>query len=76
MWEGERGEGRGKRAGRRMGGGLGIERTIIIIIANDHLLHLAVPAHLAPKILVEGVEMVLQLAGVHLIFWVVGWVLV
>ena len=50
--------------------------TIIIIITNHHLLHLAVLAHLAPEILIEGVEVVLQLAGVHLVLGVVGWVLV
>lgn len=50
--------------------------TIIIIITNHHLLHLPVLAHLAPEILVEGVEVVLQLARVHLVLGVVGRVLV
>ena len=50
--------------------------TIIIIIAHDHLLRLAVLAHLAPKVLVKGVKVVLQLARVHLVLGVVGRVLV
>lgn len=49
---------------------------IIVIITNHDLLRLAVLAHLAPKVLVEGVEVVLQLARVHLVFGVVGRVLV
>lgn len=52
------------------------KRTIIIIVTNHHLLHLAVVAHLAPKVLVEGVKVVLQLRGVHLVLGVVGRVLV
>ena len=51
-------------------------RTIIIIITHHHLLRLAVLAHLAPKVLVKGVEVVLQLARVHLVLGVVGRVLV
>ncbi len=51
-------------------------RTIVIVIADDHLLRLAVLAHLAPKVLVKGVEVVLQLARVHLVLGVVGRVLV
>lgn len=51
-------------------------RTIVVVVANHDLLRLAVLAHLAPKVLVEGVEVVLQLARVHLVFWVVGRVLV
>ena len=50
--------------------------TIIVVIAYDHLLDLSIIAHLAPKVLVEGIEVVLQLAGIHLHLWVVGWVLV
>ena len=50
--------------------------TIIIVIAHHHLLGLAVLAHFAPKVLVEGVEVVLQLARVHLVLGVVGRVLV
>ena len=52
------------------------EPTIIIIIAHHHLLRLPVLAHLAPKVLVKGVKVVLQLAGVHLVLGVVGRVLV
>lgn len=51
-------------------------RTVIIVITNHHLLRLAVLAHLAPKVLVEGVKVVLQLARVHFVFWIVGRVLV
>ena len=50
--------------------------TIVIIITNHHLLGLAVFAHFAPKVLVEGVKVVLQLARVHLVLGVVGRVLV
>lgn len=52
------------------------EHTIVVIIANHHLLNLPILAHLAPEILVKGVEMVLQLAGIHLVLGVVGRVLV
>lgn len=52
------------------------KRTIVIVVAYHNLLDLAVLAHLAPEILVEGVEVVLQLARVHLVLGVVGWVLV
>lgn len=50
--------------------------TIVIIITHDNLLNLAELTHLAPEILIEGVEVVLQLAGVHFVFGVVGRVLV
>ena len=53
-----------------------IELTIIIIVTHDHLLDLAILAHLAPEVLVECVEMILELTRVHLVFGVVGWVLV
>jgi len=49
---------------------------IIIIIANHHLLDLTILAHLAPEVLVEGIEMVLQLRRVHFDLGVVGGVLV
>ena len=52
------------------------KHTIIIIITNNHLLRLAILAHLAPEILIKGIEMVLQLRGIHLVFGVVGRVLV
>ena len=54
----------------------GKKPTIIIIITHHHLLRLPVLAHLAPEILVEGVEMVLQLGRIHLVLGVVGRVLV
>lgn len=50
--------------------------TIVVVVAHHHLLRLAVLAHFAPKVLVEGVEVVLQLAWVHLVLGVVGRVLV
>lgn len=49
---------------------------IIIIITHNHLLDLAELAHLAPEVLVKGIEVVLQLAGIHLVLRVVRWVLV
>lgn len=49
---------------------------IVVVVAHHHLLGLAVLAHFAPKVLVEGVEVVLQLARVHLVLGVVGRVLV
>lgn len=52
------------------------EHTIIIIITNNHLLDLAELAHLAPKVLVERIKVVLQLARIHLILRIVGGVLV
>lgn len=59
--------------GRWAGEGL---RTIIVVVTHHHLLRLAILAHLAPKVLVERIEVVLQLARVHLVFGVVGRVLV
>ena len=50
--------------------------TVVVVVTHHDLLDLAVLAHLAPEILVEGVEVVLQLARVHLVLGVVGWVLV
>ena len=50
--------------------------TIIVIVANHHLFNLAILAHLAPKVFVKGVEVILQLRWVHLILRVVGGVLV
>ena len=50
--------------------------TVVVVVAHHHLLWLAKLAHLAPEILVEGVEVVLQLARVHLVLRVVGRVLV
>lgn len=51
-------------------------QVVVVIVAYYYLLNLAVLAHLAPKVLVEGVEVVLQLRGVHAGFIVVGRVLV
>lgn len=50
--------------------------TIVIIITYYQLLQLAVLAHLAPDILVERVEVVLELRRVHLVLGIIGWVLV
>lgn len=52
------------------------DKMIVIIITDNHLLNLAKLAHLAPKVLVESIKVVLQLAGVHLDLGVVGRVLV
>ena len=62
----EGGEGKGKEE----------ERTIIIIITNDHLLDLSVPTHLTPKILVKRIEMVLQLTRIHFVLRIIRRVLV
>ena len=56
--------------------GRGRKRTIIIIVANDHLLRLAIFTHFAPKVFVESVEVVLELRRVHFVFGIVGGVLV
>jgi hypothetical protein len=50
--------------------------TIIVVVANDDLLYLSVFAHLAPKVFVEGVEVVLELLWVHFVFGVEGGILV
>lgn len=49
---------------------------VVVVVADDQLLELAVLAHLAPHVLVEGVEVVLQLRGVHAVLGVEGRVLV
>jgi len=49
---------------------------IIIIITNDNLFNLTEFAHLAPKVLIESIEVILQLACVHLVLRVVSRVLV
>lgn len=51
-------------------------RTIVIVIAHDDLFRLPIFAHLAPEVFVEGIKVILQLRGVHLIFGVIGRVLV
>lgn len=50
--------------------------TVVVVVADDQLFKLAVLAHLTPYVLVEGVEVILHLAGVHLVLGVVGRVLV
>ena len=50
--------------------------TIIIVITNNHLLHLPKLTHLAPKILIERVKVHLQLFRIQLRLWVVCRVLV
>lgn len=52
------------------------DEMVIIIITHNYLLYLAKLAHLAPEILVKGIEMILQLRSVHLDLGVVGGVLV
>lgn len=49
---------------------------VVVIVAHYQLLQLSVLAHLTPDILVKGVEVVLQLGGVHAVLGVEGWVLV
>ena len=51
-------------------------QVVVVVVADDDLLDLAELAHLAPEVLVEGVEVVLQLRGRHARFAVVGGVLV
>lgn len=52
------------------------DQVVVVVVADDELLELAVLAALAPDVLVEGVEVVLQLAGVHAVLGVEGRVLV
>ena len=54
----------------------GEQHTIIVVITDDHLLHFTIFTHLTPKILVEGIEMILELTGVHLVLGIKGRVLV
>lgn len=49
---------------------------IVIIITNYYLLNLAELAHLAPKVLIERIKVVLQLARIHLDLRIISWVLV
>lgn len=51
-------------------------KMVIIIITNHNFLDFSKFTHLAPEVLVKGVEMVLQLAGVHFDLGIVGGVLV
>ena len=52
------------------------DQVVVVIVAHDKLLELAVLEHLAPDVLVEGVEVVLQLLRVHAVLGVEGRVLV
>lgn len=52
------------------------KHTIIVVVADDEFLQLAVLAKLAPDVLVKGVKVVLQLRRVHPVLGVVGGVLV
>ena len=52
------------------------DQMIVIVVADDDFLDLAVLAHLGPEVFVEGVEVVLELGGVHFVLRVVGRVLV
>jgi len=52
------------------------DEMIVIVVAYNHLLNLPKLAHLTPEILIESIEVVLQLTGVHLVLRIVGWVLV
>lgn len=52
------------------------DEVVVVVVADDELLDLAVLAHLAPDVLVEGVEVVLELGGVHPVLRVEGRVLV
>lgn len=56
--------------------GVSPQLTVIVVVAHDNLLNLAVLAHLTPKVLVKGVKVVLQLGSIHLALWVVRRVLV
>lgn len=60
---------------RSMGGESRL-RTVIVVVADNQLLKLAVLAELAPDILVEGVKVVLELGRVHSVLGVVCRVLV
>lgn len=51
-------------------------QVVIVVVAHDELFELAVLAALAPNVLVKGVKVILQLAGVHAVLGVEGWVLV
>ena len=50
--------------------------TVIVIITHDDLFGLAILAHLAPEVFVKGIEMILKLTGVHLIFGIICRILV
>ena len=50
--------------------------TVIVVVAHDDFLNLAVNAHLRPEVLVEGIEVILQLRSIQLVVRLVRWVLV
>ena len=50
--------------------------TIIVVIANYNLFHLAVFAHLAQEVFVERVKVILKLAGIHLVFGIESRILI
>jgi len=52
------------------------DQVVIVIVAHDQLLDLAVLAHLAPDVLVKGVEVVLELRSVHSVLGIEGRVLI
>lgn len=52
------------------------DQVVVVIVADHELLELAVLAHLAPDVLVKGVEVVLELRGVHAVLGVEGGVVV
>lgn len=52
------------------------ELTVVVVVAYHYLFNLTKFAHLTPEVLVEGVKMVLQLARVHLVFGIVGGILI
>lgn len=51
-------------------------QVVVVVVAHDHLLDFAVLGHLAEEVFVEGIEVVLELGGVHFVFRVEGGVLV
>lgn len=53
-----------------------LQLTIIVVVTHYQFLYLSVLAHFTPYILVESIEVVLELAGVHLVLRVVCRVLV
>ena len=50
--------------------------TIVVVVADNHLLNLAKLAHLTPEILIKSIEMILQLGWCHLELGIVGRVLI
>ena len=54
----------------------GLLLTIVVIVANDNFLNLAILAHLTPEILVKGVKVCLQTLRIHLVLWVICWILI